>query len=399
MLWLYGPAGIGKSAVAQSIAEHCSETGRLGAAFFFSKLKTRNDPTRIIPTIAYQLAVHFPDYKRLITKCLADDPTILEKALRQQFKKLIVEPFTSLKAKKSSCVQQPLLIVLDGLDECPETEAQCEIVEIIGELVRLAQTFPLLWMICSRPEWHLKHIFSRADFRIKCRREELLVDEDESKKDVHLFLKEGFEEIRQRFWDALPEDWPPEYQLLEIVVQSSGLFVFASTILKFVGDRDCGNPKSQLDICLNFISNIHGTRSTNPLHSLDLLYRRILADVPRDALHITMRILAFYVFFPDAAGLGSIQRLANFLSITQDRFYGAMRKLHSVLDIPQPNTAYYRTIEFYHASFRDFLEDEYRSGPFFLNKSSFCREVAEIYIRWFNYFHECQVKGKPTLVK
>ncbi|KAF9442692.1 hypothetical protein P691DRAFT_618043, partial [Macrolepiota fuliginosa MF-IS2] len=37
LLWLYGPAGVGKSAIAQTVAEDCRKEGWLGAAFFFSR--------------------------------------------------------------------------------------------------------------------------------------------------------------------------------------------------------------------------------------------------------------------------------------------------------------------------------------------------------------------------
>ena len=36
-LWLYGPAGAGKSSIAQSISELCDEAGILDASFFFSR--------------------------------------------------------------------------------------------------------------------------------------------------------------------------------------------------------------------------------------------------------------------------------------------------------------------------------------------------------------------------
>jgi len=42
IMWVYGPAGAGKSAIAQTIAEMCDEEMILLASFFFS----RNDPSR-----------------------------------------------------------------------------------------------------------------------------------------------------------------------------------------------------------------------------------------------------------------------------------------------------------------------------------------------------------------
>lgn len=80
--------GVGKSAIAQTIAEQCKANGCLGASFFFSRLNHRNDPLRVVPTLAYQFAIQLPDYKRLVTQRLADDPSILEKTLRIQFRSL-----------------------------------------------------------------------------------------------------------------------------------------------------------------------------------------------------------------------------------------------------------------------------------------------------------------------
>lgn len=40
--WLYGPAGAGKSAIAQTFAERCAEIDAFLASFFFS----RSDPKR-----------------------------------------------------------------------------------------------------------------------------------------------------------------------------------------------------------------------------------------------------------------------------------------------------------------------------------------------------------------
>lgn len=41
-LWLYGPAGCGKTAIARAVAERCEEFGHLLASFFFFFEQTRN---------------------------------------------------------------------------------------------------------------------------------------------------------------------------------------------------------------------------------------------------------------------------------------------------------------------------------------------------------------------
>ena len=64
ILWLYGPAGAGKSAIAQTIAELLAEAGLLAAAFFFSRNAAgRNDKTPLVATLAYQLVKSIPEIR------------------------------------------------------------------------------------------------------------------------------------------------------------------------------------------------------------------------------------------------------------------------------------------------------------------------------------------------
>lgn len=62
IMWLYGPAGAGKSAITQTMAEECYEFHTLAASFFFSRIApNHNDATRLIATIAYQIAHDIPN--------------------------------------------------------------------------------------------------------------------------------------------------------------------------------------------------------------------------------------------------------------------------------------------------------------------------------------------------
>ncbi|KXN81083.1 hypothetical protein AN958_06127 [Leucoagaricus sp. SymC.cos] len=89
LLWVVGPAGVGKSAVMQTVAEILPN---MGAAIFFS-IYGRNDSTRVITTLAYQLATKYTQYREYIRRRATDDPTIFEKSISVQFDKFIVEPF------------------------------------------------------------------------------------------------------------------------------------------------------------------------------------------------------------------------------------------------------------------------------------------------------------------
>ncbi|XP_006458647.1 hypothetical protein AGABI2DRAFT_200449, partial [Agaricus bisporus var. bisporus H97] len=233
IFWLNGPAGTGKSAVAQTFAEVCLEQGRLGAAYFFFRSSGRDDPRTLIPSLAYQLAVNVPDYGNLLGHAIAFDPSIFQKTPRVQLRRLIVEPFTLLRAQGHWVNRTPLLIILDGLDECNGIQAQCEIVEMVGEIVRLKKDLPLLWLIASRPEPHLQYIFSRADFSIDCKKATLVIDAD-TRNDVNRYLRDSFIDIRTKFPLVTDVAWPSQAQSQLVEDIASGLFALAATIVRYI---------------------------------------------------------------------------------------------------------------------------------------------------------------------
>ena len=73
-LWLYGPAGTGKSAIAQTIAELLESLELLAAAFFFSRNAAgRNDKTSLIPTLVYQLIMSIPEIRPHVLEAVIGD--------------------------------------------------------------------------------------------------------------------------------------------------------------------------------------------------------------------------------------------------------------------------------------------------------------------------------------
>ncbi|KAF9448008.1 hypothetical protein P691DRAFT_653590, partial [Macrolepiota fuliginosa MF-IS2] len=236
MIWLHGPAGTGKSAVAQTFAEHCYDRGRLGAAFFFSRPNERNKPKTVIPTLAYQLAVHCRGFNASLTDQLAGDPQLLTKAPRIQLRKLIIEPLLALQTQEHERIKEPFMIILDGLDECEGEEPQLEFVSMISEAAQL-KNLPLLWLICSRPEAHLEYSFSMYSFSMVayCGREELLLDK-ESRDDADRYLRDELARIKNEYAYSMPKFWPSEDQFNQLSQFTSGLFIFASTGTKYIGD-------------------------------------------------------------------------------------------------------------------------------------------------------------------
>jgi hypothetical protein len=91
--WLNGLAGTGKSTIAQTTAERLFADGRLGASFFCSRdFKDRSDLHLIFPTLSFQLAYRYPDFRSVLIPLLQSNPDIGYESLCNQMEKLIVTP-------------------------------------------------------------------------------------------------------------------------------------------------------------------------------------------------------------------------------------------------------------------------------------------------------------------
>jgi hypothetical protein len=93
ILWLYGPAGAGKTAIAHDIAQRCDLEKLLLASFCFSRSdSTRSNAKSLIATIAYQIAINIPGTREKIVATIERDPLILTRSLESQVAALVVEP-------------------------------------------------------------------------------------------------------------------------------------------------------------------------------------------------------------------------------------------------------------------------------------------------------------------
>lgn len=361
MLWLRGPAGVGKSAILQSLAEQLSEASRLGATLFFSRPNKRDNPIFVIPTIAYQLAVRIPSYNEYLRQIMINNPKLLEKDMERQFKALIIEPFVNLRLTTEGA---KWAILLDGLDECHGDDAQMLIVRLISRFTRQYPTIPLIWVIASRPEAHLHLAFNSAEVSGLFEEHEVLANSDDACRDVEKVLRAKFEEIRQNYKDLMPAGapWPAEGDITRISKTSSGLFALAMTVARYVEDPHACDPISQLAVVLSVTDGLE----PGSLSALHAFYSAILGGVPKSMSPIVKLVLAYYtrlgdetpILADDNASTGGVPLVfvATILDLQQHTVYGALRKLHSVIKVPSLDESGQLAIKFYHASFFDYLK-------------------------------------------
>ncbi|KAF8173058.1 hypothetical protein BJ912DRAFT_88892 [Pholiota molesta] len=221
ILWLYGPAGGGKTAIGQSIAEECEKQGLLGASFFFDRTAAgRNTMGRFIATLAYQLTLSIPQIRETILAAIERDPTIFSRQLLVQMQTLVITPLISFGG-----LGQPWFVVVDGVDEIgPTGQPQAELLHVVGTAVSELKHIPIIFLIISRPEYDIRMAFN-AD-PLHSLMEELSLDERyEPDADIKLYLTDKFQEIRRKelaLGTNLHSSWPSDSDLDRLVAKSSG---------------------------------------------------------------------------------------------------------------------------------------------------------------------------------
>ncbi|KAG8913473.1 hypothetical protein FRC00_002333 [Tulasnella sp. 408] len=196
IFWLSGMAGIGKSTIAQTVAELEESKHRLGASFFFSRDDAeRRDPGLVCPTIAYQLAIFDDGLKRSVAYALEKDPDVALSMVKTQFEELIAKP---LKGINNS--GQTIVFVLDALDECDPSSGAEEILRRWAvELPRISQETKIILkvLVTSRPELHIQNQFRSPSLRTLSQQFILHnVEESVVQADIELFLRYRFTELR-----------------------------------------------------------------------------------------------------------------------------------------------------------------------------------------------------------
>jgi hypothetical protein len=398
VLWITGPAGVGKSAVVQTFAEHLARLKLLGASVFFSRPNKRNNPHGVFITIAYQLATRIEAYRNFVVELISLDPELLNGDMQTQFTAFIFEPFVE---KKIGAGGRRWGILLDGLDELDGEDAQCEIIHLISAFTQEHPDAPLAWIIASRPESHISDTFDDDDVRQSCWSEHIPIDSTEACNDVERFLRSSFKTIRKKFRNSVPGDWPSDTDFLKLTAAASGLFIYAEVVMQFIKDPNHADPVSRLELLLSIIDHSEGTSTKeNPFVHLDALYHEIVSSIPSNLRPTAKRVLGFvssghYSLVLRNTGRGvSLRGMSILLGLTRHVIYTCVIKCHSTLGVPDWKVAHKEPLTILHASFIDYLRDTDRSGEFYVGSD----EDVDIDFasRLFTIWDECSVGSIDT---
>jgi hypothetical protein len=360
ILWLHGPAGAGKTAIARRVAELCEAQGLLLASFlFFRSDPKRNTMKPLVANIAYCVARVIPSTNELIINAIEADPLILTYSIEVQLTKLVLEPIRLLADQGYFLSGNfPRLVIIDGLDECLDTDAQTNLIQFLASAV-VRNQLPLKFLIVSRPEAHIKLAVTLASQKTTFSHLELnndfLPDED-----IRRFLTDKFCEIKMchPYHSGIPSVRPSEQQINDLICKASGQFIYASLAVRFVNSA-CDSPMRQLDIILGLRPPINHDL---PFAELDALYTFILSCTKN--LTLVLHILGVDIALQAPSILESTVEIVECVLYLEDgdvRVY--LSPLNSLLEVHEGSEGL-DGIFFHHTSFGDFLDNPERSKDY-----------------------------------
>jgi hypothetical protein len=222
-------AGTGKSTISRTVAESLAREGRLGASFFFKRGETdRGTMAKFFPTIAADLTRRDPIIARHIKGAIENNPTIFRKAMREQFDKLILQPLSMIQGK------EPIVIVVDALDECDEENNAKLMIRLFSNAKTLMST-KLKILLTSRPELPIRLGFKEIEGKYQ----DLILHDIPRpvvEHDISLFLVNELGRIRGEYnadrsdGQQLASDWPGRANTQTLVKMAIPLFIFATTV-------------------------------------------------------------------------------------------------------------------------------------------------------------------------
>ena len=349
VFWLNGLAGTGKSTIAQTFAEITFADGILGASFFCSRYyEDRSNLQTIFPTLAFQLAHKYPRFRQELIPVLMASPGVGGEPLCNQMEKLIVRPFQE--------TQIDTLVIINALDECRDKEPASTLLSV---LARYLHEIPhVKFFITGRPESRI-----RSGFRLQSLKPhtDILklheVEKSSVDSDIRLLFQIQLVSIAKNRSDCnLPEPWPSSADLDTLCEKAAGLFIYASTVIRFVAAEHHQPTKRLADIV-----GLPQSTVQEGMSGLDKLYTEVLqVAFPNKQADDE----EFYSCFKSVMGAVvlvfnplPIPTLSDILEISN--IPTTLRPLHSVLIVPtnQPDKT---PISVLHKSFPDFITDPKR---------------------------------------
>jgi hypothetical protein len=341
-----GMAGTGKTAIASTFAKNMADQGVLGAAFFIDRQDAqRCDPSRIVQTIAYELAKNNHRQLEAMWAVLRDDPSFERLPFEKQVRLLIKQPLDIVHP-------DTLVIVIDGLDECGASNGASLLETLMGSLA----SHPIKLFVTSRNEAEIVNALRDLPHTSQ------KLQDVEVSGDVRLYWEHNLDELRRR--KRLP-DWRSSIDVEQLVKLTGHLFIYATTILKIISNTRT-SPVNKLRDLLEISRSGSGSAvafvGPDNRGPLEKLYIHILGEAVKDddgimsaeyahRLHDILEVVIY------AQAPITPQALSDLLAIDLSDLDAYLAPLHSVLVVPDTHSPD-EVVRPLHQSFPDFVRQQ-----------------------------------------
>lgn len=266
LFWLYGGAGSGKSAVANTVTFDIEEAEDFDLTCFFCKRDDpdSSDPKRLFPTLADSIAKTYASYRSVLADRLSgNDAGFLGWDITMQYDMLLGSLLSDMAEPARRHV-----VIIDALDECGRPEDQKKLADYILSLANVAPWISVI--VTSRPEPVICDVFSSPDGNCEVAN---INDEPDTDADLRRFISVKLEhfDMETQFTAA---------QIDVLVKLSAGRFILCSMLLRSFGES-WNRPEDFIEF---FSGVILPDPSNDPLLYLHRLYDQVLASAEEKGL-------------------------------------------------------------------------------------------------------------------
>jgi WD40 repeat protein len=348
IFWIMGNPGVGKSAFSAHLS-HFGKDRIIAAQFCEWNMPDHRDASRVLRSLAFQMATRLPDYRKLLLT-LPEIGSLEEKGPTELFDYLFANPLKMV----IEGGRERYLILIDALDEAKEGNGN----PLVDLLARHGPRLPdwLCFVVTSRPEKNVTDPLQGLNPYV------IDTESEENKNDICTYI-----ELELHKWLVNRPD--SEDLVKQILEKSEGVFIYAERVCQDVKDGYLSLdhiedfPKGLGNIYLQFFKRQFPNEE---------LYRNNI----RPALRV---ILAA----KEALPLQLIGKLFNWNSEEQNDFIRLSGSLFPLL--PQEGQM---VIKPYHKSIIDWITVETTAGPFYLSIEEGHKTLAEFGLYQFRHLPE-----------
>ncbi|KAG2339588.1 hypothetical protein BDR05DRAFT_614424, partial [Suillus weaverae] len=396
VLWLSGPAGKGKSAIAHTIAKWFGDVGGLGSCYSFDRQREADRRhEKIFSTIARDLADRDPEMRRALADAVQATSSLKKTAdIIQQWQKLLIEPLK----KSSGSTGEPIVIVIDALDESGGVETRKDLLRILAgkhqnpafpKITDLPDNFRFI--VTSRPLGDINDEFHEVQHIRQMSMDDIPAAVAE--RDIRAYVSKELEGLgfQDREFAVLAE-------------KAGGLFEWARLACGYIKEPHAG--LSRMD-CYDAVVARDPAERSMLLHSMyDLILTNIM---PRDtsthvqhsqksrstALARFRSVMGQILGTAEPLPLASLNAMRRYFPMREDDFDVEL-VVKSMGSLLSGTTSPDSPIRPLHASFHDFLTDKPSSGEFFIDMSKAHHDLAFASLRVMEHglrFNICDLKS------